>query len=126
MNYSRPLRAATAAGLAYDAAGAAADDIADPNQRDRTLRALEGRREDDDAALQMTPPDSAKNGVDSGEDTTDMFLRIAREDSAQRENAAPEEQSVVVSCFRFTPWCFSFFYFVPPLSMRLKGAPRLD
>lgn len=85
MNYSRPLQAAS-----YEPG----DDVADPNQRDRTLRALEGRPVDD--GLQMTPPDSAKNGADSGEDTTDMFLRIGREDSSQRENTAPEEQTVVV------------------------------
>ncbi|KAI1281360.1 hypothetical protein F5Y07DRAFT_386707 [Xylaria sp. FL0933] len=45
------------------------DDSGDSNHRDRTLRALEGRRGDE-------RPD--------GDDSGDLFLKIAREDSSQR------------------------------------------
>ncbi|KAI0481601.1 hypothetical protein F4859DRAFT_426468 [Xylaria cf. heliscus] len=57
------------------------DDYGDGNHRDRTLRALEGRRADE--AMQWTPPDSATERPD-GDDTGDLFLKIAREDSFQR------------------------------------------
>ncbi|KAI0419940.1 hypothetical protein F5X98DRAFT_48424 [Xylaria grammica] len=57
------------------------DDFGDSNHRDRTLRALEGRRGDE--AMQWTPPDSTGERPD-GDDTGDLFLRIAREDSGQR------------------------------------------
>ncbi|KAL7627015.1 hypothetical protein AAE478_003791 [Parahypoxylon ruwenzoriense] len=57
------------------------DDYGDSNHRDRTLRALEGRRLDD--ASQITPPDSAGDRPD-GEDNGDLFLKIAREDSSRR------------------------------------------
>lgn len=74
------------------------EDISDSNQRDRALRALEGRPDDD--MLQMTPPDSAdREGLD-GDDTGDLFLRIAQEESIRRvpdENAPTEEPSAVVS-----------------------------
>jgi hypothetical protein len=77
---TRPLRA-------YDIG----DDYDDANHRDRTLRALEG---------QVTPPDSAEPRQD-GDDTGDLFLRIAHEDSSRRvpdENTAHgDSQSVVVS-----------------------------
>ncbi|KAK0722751.1 hypothetical protein B0T26DRAFT_739877 [Lasiosphaeria miniovina] len=68
------------------------DDITDPNQRDRTLRALEGRPDDDYS--QITPPDSANAMHDNDNDTdntADIFMRIAREDSSRR---APEEQEM--------------------------------
>ncbi|KAK3379551.1 hypothetical protein B0T24DRAFT_161713 [Lasiosphaeria ovina] len=68
------------------------DDITDPNQRDRTLRALEGRPDDDYS--QITPPDSANAMHDNDNDTdntADIFMRIAREDSSRR---APEEQGM--------------------------------
>ncbi|KAI0131681.1 hypothetical protein F4776DRAFT_154758 [Hypoxylon sp. NC0597] len=57
------------------------DDYGDSNHRDRTLRALEGRRFDD--ASQITPPDSAGDRPD-GDDSGDLFLKIAREDSSRR------------------------------------------
>ncbi|KAK0623525.1 hypothetical protein B0T14DRAFT_390587, partial [Immersiella caudata] len=60
------------------------EDIGDTNQRDRTLRALEGRQDDDFS--QITPPDSA-DAIGDSENTADLFMRIAREDP----NPAPEE-----------------------------------
>ncbi|KAI0105415.1 hypothetical protein GGR51DRAFT_186223 [Nemania sp. FL0031] len=57
------------------------DDYGDANHHDRTLRALEGRRGDE--FMQWTPPDSAGERPD-GDDSGDLFLRIAREDSFQR------------------------------------------
>ncbi|KAI1375045.1 hypothetical protein F4677DRAFT_152574 [Hypoxylon crocopeplum] len=57
------------------------EDYGDANHRDRTLRALEGRRFDD--ASQITPPDSAGDRPD-GDDNGDLFLRIAREDPSRR------------------------------------------
>ncbi|KAI1312162.1 hypothetical protein F5Y03DRAFT_265936 [Xylaria venustula] len=57
------------------------DDHGDSNHRDRTLRALEGRRGDE--AMQWTPPDSAGERPD-GDDSGDLFLKIAREDPSQR------------------------------------------
>ncbi|KAI0971639.1 hypothetical protein F4678DRAFT_70411 [Xylaria arbuscula] len=57
------------------------DDYGDSNHRDRTLRALEGRRGDE--AMQWTPPDSAGERPD-GDDSGDLFLKIAREDPSQR------------------------------------------
>ncbi|KAI0179978.1 hypothetical protein GGR52DRAFT_222100 [Hypoxylon sp. FL1284] len=56
------------------------DDYGDSNHRDRTLRALEGRRFDD--ASQITPPDSAGDRPDG--DDGDLFLKIAREDPVRR------------------------------------------
>ncbi|KAI1180116.1 hypothetical protein F4777DRAFT_585793 [Nemania sp. FL0916] len=57
------------------------DDYGDATHHDRTLRALEGRRGDE--VMQWTPPDSAGERPD-GDDSGDLFLRIAREDSMQR------------------------------------------
>ncbi|KAI1752371.1 hypothetical protein F4782DRAFT_152444 [Xylaria castorea] len=57
------------------------DDYGDSNHRDRSLRALEGRRGDE--VMQWTPPDSATERPD-GDDSGDLFLKIAREDSSQR------------------------------------------
>ncbi|KAI1103769.1 hypothetical protein F4804DRAFT_216414 [Jackrogersella minutella] len=57
------------------------EDSGDSNHRDRTLRALEGRRFDD--ASQITPPDSAGDRPD-GDDSGDLFLKIAREDPLRR------------------------------------------
>ncbi|KAI1484168.1 hypothetical protein F4774DRAFT_416158 [Daldinia eschscholtzii] len=56
------------------------EESGDSNHRDRTLRALEGRRLDD--ASQITPPDSAGDRPD-GDDNGDLFLKIAREDSSR-------------------------------------------
>jgi len=75
------------------------EDITDPNQRDRTLRALEGRSDDDFS--QITPPDSAEmgDGDGDGDNTADIFMRIAREDpgQVQEEQEKPVEQSAIVS-----------------------------
>ncbi|KAI1808410.1 hypothetical protein F4811DRAFT_237676 [Daldinia bambusicola] len=56
------------------------EESGDSNHRDRTLRALEGRRLDD--ASQITPPDSAGDRPD-GDDNGDLFLKIAREDPSR-------------------------------------------
>ncbi|GKT43996.1 uncharacterized protein ColSpa_04177 [Colletotrichum spaethianum] len=64
------------------------DEFVDSNQRDRTLRALEGRRDDDYS--QMTPPLSAE-----ADDTTgDVFMKIARQEPTRRGSGdvAPVEQ----------------------------------
>ncbi|GJC86531.1 hypothetical protein ColLi_09369 [Colletotrichum liriopes] len=70
------------------------DEFADSNQRDRTLRALEGRRDDDYS--QMTPPLSAE-----ADDTTgDVFMKIARQEPTRRGSGdvAPAEQpSAIIS-----------------------------
>ncbi|ROT35727.1 hypothetical protein SODALDRAFT_352639 [Sodiomyces alkalinus F11] len=57
---------------------------ADFNQRDRTLRALEGRPDDD--VSQRSPPDSAKRDTSmDGDDTSgDVFMKIAREEAPRR------------------------------------------
>ena len=47
---------------------------ADSNHRDRTLRALEGRHDDD--TVRWAPRDSAETDDDSG----DVFLKMAREE----------------------------------------------
>jgi hypothetical protein len=79
--------------VSYDGSS---DGSSDPNHRDRTLRALEGRTDDDYS--QMTPPDSAEATPD--ENTADIFMRIAREAPAQRSlvgNGAGDEHSAIVS-----------------------------
>ncbi|KAI3536872.1 hypothetical protein CSPX01_10572 [Colletotrichum filicis] len=69
------------------------DDYADSNQRDRTLRALEGRRDDDYS--QMTPPLSA----DADDTTGDVFMKIARQEPTRRgsKEVAPAEQPSAIS-----------------------------
>lgn len=49
------------------------EDYRDLNQRDRSLRALEGAR---------TPPDAEDEVTESENNTADIFMRIAREDSS--------------------------------------------
>lgn len=71
------------------------EDYGDSNHRDRTLRALEGRRFDD--ASQITPPDSAGDRPD-GDDSGDLFLKIAREDTLRRNaDNNGDSQSAIVS-----------------------------
>ncbi|KAK1598523.1 uncharacterized protein LY79DRAFT_246780 [Colletotrichum navitas] len=68
------------------------DESTDSNQRDRTLRALEGRHDDDYS--QMTPPLSAE-----ADDTTgDVFMKIARQEPTRRGSGdvAPAEQPSTV------------------------------
>ncbi|KAM0531799.1 hypothetical protein ACHAPP_007633 [Verticillium nonalfalfae] len=64
----------------------------DSNQRDRTLRALEGRP-DDEMIHDTTPPDSARRDrlVDGDDTTGDVFMKIAREEPRRR--AADETSS---------------------------------
>ncbi|KAI6370939.1 hypothetical protein MCOR25_004071 [Pyricularia grisea] len=63
--------------------GTFGDDSRDPNHRDRTLWALEGRTPTD---TQMTPPDSAVATPDA-DNTADLFMKIASEDAPP----APED-----------------------------------
>ncbi|KAB5570406.1 hypothetical protein GE09DRAFT_706742 [Coniochaeta sp. 2T2.1] len=84
--------------MSYDGSS---DGSSDPNHRDRTLRALEGRT--DDGYSQMTPPDSAEATPD--DNTADIFMRIAREDSTQRsprDNRGGDEQSAIARVARTT------------------------
>ena len=84
--------------MSYDSG----EESGDPNHHDRTLRALEGRFDDDYS--QITPPDSAEAAPD-GEHTSDLFMRIAREDPARRVfNAAgsTDDRSVVVRRYFFS------------------------
>lgn len=84
------------------------DHLDDSGQRDRTLRALEGRADDD--YTQMTPPDSAAATPD-GENTADIFMRIAREDVSRRvtgEGSVVEEPNAIVSGrMRMLGFCFA-------------------
>jgi hypothetical protein len=77
------------------------DDALDPNQRDRALRTLEGRHNED-----FSPPPPSDSGemttTTDNDNTADIFMKIAREDPAPRaseKQGAPAEPSVVVSFF---------------------------
>ncbi|KAK3955262.1 hypothetical protein QBC32DRAFT_380000 [Pseudoneurospora amorphoporcata] len=68
-------------------------DMSNSTQRDRALRALEGRRDDD--MSRMTPPDSATAASDN-ENTAEIFMNIAREDPAPRPaQTRTEDQSAI-------------------------------
>jgi hypothetical protein len=73
----------------------------DDTNHDRTLRALEGRT--DDNALHSAPVSSSRRGAFDNEDTGDVFLKIAREESSQRQTEeqqpSDDNRSVVVSVF---------------------------
>ncbi|KAH6627859.1 hypothetical protein F5144DRAFT_286723 [Chaetomium tenue] len=73
------------------------EDALDPNQRDRALRTLEGRHNEDFS--HPTPSDSGEMTMTTDNDNTaDIFMKIAREDPAPRapeKQAAPAEPSVV-------------------------------
>ncbi|KAK2935928.1 hypothetical protein FoTM2_003871 [Fusarium oxysporum f. sp. vasinfectum] len=78
------------------------DEVEDTNH-DRTLRALEGRGNDD--ALRSAPITSSRRGAFDNEDTGDVFLKIAREEASQRQtDEQPQEdtRSVVSRATRFT------------------------
>ncbi|KAI0397769.1 hypothetical protein F5Y17DRAFT_413444 [Xylariaceae sp. FL0594] len=79
------------------------DNYSDTIHRDRTLRALEGRRED--GARHWTPPGSAGERGD-GDDSGDLFLQIAREDSpsrtAENKTAYAESPSAISRVARGT------------------------
>jgi hypothetical protein len=84
----------------------------DDTNHDRTLRALEGRS--DDEALRSAPVSSRRGAFDN-EDTGDVFLKIAREETSQRqtdEQPSDDNRSVVVSLFvftsRFSTWLFFY------------------
>ncbi|KXX76466.1 hypothetical protein MMYC01_207905 [Madurella mycetomatis] len=65
------------------------EEITDLNQRDRALRALEGRTDDDFA--HVAPPESGDLTTTTDNDNTaDIFMKIAGEDAAPR--APPEGQ----------------------------------
>ncbi|KAK3357506.1 hypothetical protein B0T25DRAFT_566777 [Lasiosphaeria hispida] len=68
------------------------EEITDPNQRDRTLRALEGRVDDDFS--HVTPPDSSVDAAQDDDNTADLFMSIAREDSPVKR--APDERETAV------------------------------
>ncbi|GAB1320598.1 LPXTG-motif cell wall anchor domain protein [Madurella fahalii] len=68
------------------------EEVTDPNQRDRALRALEGRTDDDFA--HAAPPESGDLTTTTDNDNTaDIFMRIAGEDTARR--APPEGQGKI-------------------------------
>ncbi|KAF4950338.1 hypothetical protein FGADI_8261 [Fusarium gaditjirri] len=78
------------------------DEVEDTNH-DRTLRALEGRSNDD--ALRPAPLTSSRRGAFDNEDTGDVFLKIAREEASQRqtdEQSQEDTRSVVSRATRFT------------------------
>ncbi|RBR18788.1 hypothetical protein FVER53590_08212 [Fusarium verticillioides] len=78
------------------------DEVEDTNH-DRTLRALEGRGNDD--ALRSAPLASSRRGAFDNEDTGDVFLKIAREETSQRqtdEHSQEDNRSVVSRATRFT------------------------
>lgn len=84
------------------------EDSGDSNHRDRTLRALEGRRFDDES--QITPPDSAGDRPD-GDDSGDLFLKIAREDPSRRgaeanRNYGDNQSALVSQLFLCCSNCF--------------------
>ncbi|KAM5351499.1 hypothetical protein ACJ41O_004222 [Fusarium nematophilum] len=62
------------------------DDVADSNH-DRTLRALEGRTDQD--VLHSAPPFSGRHDAFDNDDTGDVFLKIAREEASRRQ---PDQQ----------------------------------
>lgn len=75
------------------------DDADGYRQRDRTLRALEGRAGDDELDAAAASASNNNSGTDS---TGDLFLRIAREDSrhaSSEDDRRPEEDSSVVRSF---------------------------
>ncbi|CAF3464804.1 hypothetical protein FGSG_06975 [Fusarium graminearum PH-1] len=77
------------------------DEDEDTNH-DRTLRALEGRS--DDEALRSAPVSSRRGAFDN-EDTGDVFLKIAREETSQRqadEQPSDDNRSIVSRATRFT------------------------
>lgn len=70
----------------------------DTHDRDRTLWALEGRLPDG-AFAQMTPPDSA-DATPNDNTTSDIFMRIAREDSSRSQadgDRQPQDPNALVS-----------------------------
>jgi hypothetical protein len=95
---------------------------------DRTLRALEGRSDDD--AFRSAPVSSRRGAFDN-EDTGDVFLKIAREETSQRqtdEQPSDDNRSVVVShflfAFRFATQLFLYCIGLYTLHLRpFQGPP---
>lgn len=91
------------------------EDYRDLNQRDRSLRALEGAR---------TPPDADEEVTESENNTADIFMRIAREDSSSSvprrstEGGAQGEQDGTVVSF-----CVSFISSLTPSREREPARP---
>lgn len=56
-------------------------DYHDTSARDRSLRALEGRTSND-WSRDLSPPDADDEVAESENNTADIFMRIAREDSS--------------------------------------------
>lgn len=95
------------------------DDYHDPQARDRSLRALEGRTSHD----WQREGDADDEVTESENNTADIFMRIAREDSSsslprRRPNGRGEDDrsSIVVSGI-LGSFCFSY------LGVRINGAP---
>lgn len=75
------------------------EDALDPNQRDRALRTLEGRHNEDFSPQPPSDPGEMTTTTDN-DNTADIFMKIAREDPVPRaseKQGAPAEPSVVVS-----------------------------
>jgi hypothetical protein len=101
------------------------DDALDPNQRDRALRALEGRRNEESS--HPAPSDSGEMTTTTDNDNTaDIFMKIAREDPAPRaseKQAAPAEPSVISRVVRAAhrrPFSTSTHTFDAPSPPRLS------
>lgn len=100
------------------------DDYRDSSERDRSLRALEGRRSND-WSREAAPPDADDEITESENNTADIFMRIAREDSSSsipRRNTdrgdEEEQNGTVVS----TPFFFSSFFFLSFFSSFFSGS----
>ncbi|KAF5019362.1 hypothetical protein F66182_8630 [Fusarium sp. NRRL 66182] len=78
------------------------DDVEDADH-DRTLRALEGREDND--VLHSEPAYSSRRDVLDNDDTGDVFLKIAREEASRRQPSdqpSDDNRSVVSRATRFT------------------------
>lgn len=99
------------------------DEFADSNQRDRTLRALEGRIDDD--LRRMTPPHSASQ-ADADDTTGDVFMKIARQEPTRRGSgdvAPAEESGAIVS---FSPLHVCVVVSGSPLAPVGRPCPLMD
>ena len=86
------------------------------DSREHTLRALEGRND----LAQITPPHSMDHDGAEQEDTTDMFLNIAREESVRPSiEDGHEDQSALVSLFGLSFHPRLTFFFFPSICFLL-------
>ena len=75
------------------------DEPSNGNHRDQTLRALEGRQ-DDDATIRWVPPSAgAADRPDADDDSGDVFLKMAREEPEGKR--APAIVSIHARVFFF-------------------------